>query len=117
MHWCTSGAKNDSIITQEILPAPHILPCARTLTPTPTTPSASKYFPNHSLTRSPVGTCATALCAVRRVAARAAEKASPKLDINKLDINEITATLAEKWDETENKSTVVTYVAGGVVGA
>ena len=59
----------------------------------------------------------TALCAVRRVAARAAEKASPKLDINKLDINEITATLAEKWDETENKSTVVTYVAGGVVGA
>ena len=54
----------------------------------------------------------TALCAVRRVAARAAEKASPKLDIN-----EITATLAEKWDETENKSTVVTYVAGGVVGA
>ena len=54
---------------------------------------------------------------MRRVAARAAEKASPKLDINKLDINEITATLAEKWDETENKSTVVTYVAGGVVGA
>ena len=37
---------------------------------------------------------------MRRVAARAAEKTSPKLDINKLDINEITATLAEKWDET-----------------
>ena len=43
-----TNAKGGSIVAQEGLPSPHILPCARTLTPTPTTPSASKYFPNHS---------------------------------------------------------------------
>eukprot|EP00793_Prasinoderma_coloniale_P007020 PRCOL_00001852-RA len=46
----------------------------------------------------------------RRVAARA--ESTPKFDI---DVSEISATLADKWDKTEDKSTVALYAGGAVI--
>ena len=50
--------------------------------------------------------------AVTQMMARTMTRGSTVARAEKFDADDVLRTIADKWEETENKSTVITYVAG-----